>query len=244
MRVALVAVATNKYLELALHMLSTASNRFMQGHEVSFVVFTDREDDDRLGAIPGVIAIHCDHTPWPGPTLRRFSYFASQADRLATFDYVFYVDADMEFVGDVGDEVLGKLVGTLHPYFHRSRRDFKSRLKRVLLGRRRLPFERNPQSLAYVSVRDGRDYYQGCFFGGESAEFVKLAHALDHAIEADLAVDVVAVWHDESHLNRYFVGHPPTVSLSPAYAFPRGSNLPFEPRIQDVRIDWSVYHTE
>ena len=46
-----------------------------------------------------------------------------------------------------------------------------------------------------------------------------MASTLRDAIEADRANGVTAVWHDESHLNRYLRAHPPK-RLTPAYCYP------------------------
>jgi Glycosyltransferase family 6 len=148
MRVALVAIATNKYLDLVLNMLKSASEHFMRGHDVGYILFTNRDDDPRLREIANLVAVHCEHTPWPGPALQRYRLLASQAQRLTTFDYVFYVDADMEFVGDVGNEVLGTLVGTRHPFFYTRRHRIP------IVGPRRLPFERVRQTLSIPRACD------------------------------------------------------------------------------------------
>ena len=40
---------------------------------------------------------------------------------------------------------------------------------------------------------------------------------------------MVAVWHDESHLNRYIIGREDVKVLPPCYGFPEGWDLPYEP---------------
>ena len=46
-----------------------------------------------------------------------------------------------------------------------------------------------------------------------------MAGNLRDAIEADRQNGLMAVWHDESHLNRYLHAHPPK-RLTPAYCYP------------------------
>ena len=50
-------------------------------------------------------------------------------------------------------------------------------------------------------------------------------------IYTDLGKNIIAVWHDESHLNRYFVDHKPTVILSPSYCYPESWKLPYKKRL-------------
>ena len=45
-------------------------------------------------------------------------------------------------------------------------------------------------------------------------------------VNRDLHKNHIAVWHDESHLNRYFIDHPPK-TLSPSYSYPERLKLPF-----------------
>lgn len=57
-------------------------------------------------------------------------------------------------------------------------------------------------------------------------------------IDEDALNGVTAVWHDESHWNRYLVNHPPTLSLTPSYCwYPDGRSKEFEGKIAVVLKD-------
>ena len=91
-------------------------------------------------------------------------------------------------------------------------------------------------------------YYAGGFNGGTPAAFLTLAETLATAIARDRAAGITARWHDESHLNRYLVDHPPTVSLSPSYCYPEewhesgppAGDEPLVPRIVALRKQHAV----
>ena len=59
---------------------------------------------------------------------------------------------------------------------------------------------------------------------------VNLEDILQNNIDKDLIKEYIAIWHDESHLNRYFINNPPK-KLSPSYCYPESWNLPFERKI-------------
>ncbi|MDP9223542.1 MAG: hypothetical protein M3P18_06745 [Actinomycetota bacterium] len=141
---------------------------------------------------------------WPAATMHRYHVIVEQAARLADAAYIFHIDADMRFVAPVGVEVLAPLVATAHPGY---------------VGRRGT-FEERPESAAYVAPGEGSTYYCGGFLGGERSEFLRLAEAISTRVEADAQRGITAVWHDESHLNRYLVDRPPDVTLSPSYCYP------------------------
>jgi hypothetical protein len=73
----------------------------------------------------------------------------------------------------------------------------------------------------YISAEEGTGYFAGGFFGGTYENFVRVCQEIAENIEADLRAEVpyIALWHDESHLNRYFVSHPPTIRLPPNCIF-------------------------
>lgn len=69
----------------------------------------------------------------------------------------------------------------------------------------------------YIHPWEGTGYYAGGFFGGLYENFVAACKQTAEAIETDLAnyAPYIALWHDESHMNRYFIDHPPSVRLTP-----------------------------
>lgn len=100
------------------------------------------------------------------------------------------------------------LFGTLHPGFHGAAREA-------------FTYELQPQSQAYILRDEGDFYYSGGFFGGSVVEVLQLTTARHQAMVVDQANGLEAVWHDESHLNRYLLDHKPTKVLSPEYLWDR-----------------------
>jgi hypothetical protein len=68
---------------------------------------------------------------------------------------------------------------------------------------------------------------------------------LDSRINQDLENNVIAVWHDESHLNKFFIEHKNRVhTLGPEYAYPEvfKNYCTFEPKIVHLAKENSKYH--
>ena len=130
-------------------------------------------------------------------------------------DYLYYCDVDMRFVGDVGDEILEERVATQHPGYYE---------------RRGTP-ETNPDSLACVFPHEDMQYFAGGFNGGSSCEYLKMSNKISENIDIDYSRNIIAVWHDESHMNRYFVDNKPTKILTPSYCYGESMNIPFEKKL-------------
>ena len=54
---------------------------------------------------------------------------------------------------------------------------------------------------------------------------------LNKRIDEDYHKGIIAIWHDESHINKYIYEKGNYRLLSPAYCYPEGWELPFEKRI-------------
>lgn len=222
MNVGLLVVATGRYVEFVEPLWASARAFFLADppHNVTLFVFTNRWRVPR-----GTVRLRWPHEPWPKPTLKRYHAFLRHERRLRRMDYLFYCDADMRFVAPVAAEVLGDLVATQHPLFHDA-------------PRARFSYERRPESTACVKGDEGVRYFAGGFFGGRTERVLAMARTIRHNVEEDFRRGIVALWHDESHMNRYFVDHPPSVVLTPAYCFPEGrASLPFEPRLVALEKD-------
>jgi histo-blood group ABO system transferase len=179
---------------------------------VTYFVFTDRE----IEKAPDVVRVQQARLGWPYDTLKRFEVYEQNKALFTKLDYIFASDADMLFVADVNEEILGDRVGTQHPGF---------------VGKRG-SYEERPFSTAYVKPSERKIYFAGGFYGGKREEMIKLWQRNIANINKDLKRNgFVAVWHDESHLNRDFATFPPTVILSPAYCYPESWDLPYPKKL-------------
>jgi len=77
--------------------------------------------------------------------------------------------------------------------------------------------ETNPESAAYIAGGELREYYvAGAFVGGFTEHIAELAQAIKGQIDHDDRKEVLAVWHDESHLNRVYVSRRRQVKVLPS----------------------------
>jgi histo-blood group ABO system transferase len=215
MKIGLLVIATNKYTIFIPPLYKSVKKYFMNNHEVKMFVFTD-------GTIPkgdDIVRIEQEHLGWPYSTLKRYHIFDKHKEVLSEMDYLFYCDADMLFCNNVGDEIIPNtktgLVGVEHPGFY---------------GGRRGTYETRKKSTAYISKDEGKVYFAGGFNGGTSKSFLEMSNIIKERVDKDLENNIVAIWHDESQMNRYFVDNEPKV-LSPSYCYPESWNIPFDKKL-------------
>jgi histo-blood group ABO system transferase len=202
MKIGFLVIATNKYTDFVQPLIKSADKHFLRNQDVTYFVFTNKDLD--VQSDREVVITSVEHKEWPWMTLGRYGIFHKNKDLFSEMDYLYYCDADMLFVGEVGDEILSDRVATIHPGHN---------------GARGTP-ETNPQSLACVYPYERMIYFAGGFNGGSKNEYLKIANVLNSNIIEDHRKGIVAVWHDESHMNRYFIDNPPTKVLDPSYCHP------------------------
>jgi len=202
MKVAIILIATGgeQYTKFVPPLIASLKE-FFPPHDV--ILFTDDEmiEFPVVGSPPHVIKIHQPDLGWPRVTLMRYHAMLKWRDLLAQYDQIFYMDIDMLVCNPVlGDEIFSEgLTAVVHAGFPDA-------------------FERRIQSTAFVEGKS--TYYTGAFIGGNRKAFIPMCETIAHNVDTDDANGIVAVWHDESHLNRYLFDNPPVRVLSPAYCFP------------------------
>lgn len=219
MRVALLYICTGRYVVFWPGFFESCEKFFLNDAELHYFVFTDAElensDDQR------VHKVYQQVLGWPDDTLKRFHLFAKIKAELESYDYIFFFNANVVFCSHIGQEILPsadeQIVVVQHPgYYHRKRSAFT--------------YENNPGSLAYVPPGEGDVYVCGGVNGGIAEFYINMIDSLREAIDTDEKNGVMAVWHDESHINKYILGHPYKL-LSPAYCSPEDFYLPFDEKI-------------
>jgi histo-blood group ABO system transferase len=225
MKIGLLVIATNKYLQFLQPFISSADEWFCKNHEITYFIFSNEEVNIKSNRNIKIKKV--EHKPWPWMTLGRYKIFYESFEELSKMDYLFYSDVDMRFCDFVGDEILSQRVATQHPgYFER----------------RGTP-ETNPLSLACVRYDEKMQYFAGGFNGGSSEEYLKMAKRISNNIDIDTLNNIIAIWHDESHMNRYFIDNPPTKILSPSYCYGEGMKIPFIPKLISIDKNNAELHS-
>ena len=215
MKICILTIATNQYLQFVEKLYDDIATKFLPQHEVNCLLFTDHEIEETSD---NVRVHYIDHEPWPMPTLKRYNYFVKEKDYILEHDYCFYLDADMRIDAPVGEEVLSDLVATQHGY-------------QSMHPKEQMSYDRNPECLAYVAPGDEVTYYAGGFNGGKTTKFMEMSEVIADRVNKDLEKDIIALWHDESHMNRYMIDNPPTLALNPEYCYAEefiGTQYPFQ----------------
>ena len=212
MKIGLLIIATNKYAQFVEPLISTADKYFLPNEEVTYFIFTNQNIDIKTER--KYIKVETEHSEWPWMTLGRYKIFSNSSEILKEMDYLYYCDADMRFENLVGQEILSDLVVTQHHGYYMMRGTPETDLR----------------SLACVRAYEEMQYFAGGFNGGTSESYLKMAKQLSENIDIDYSNGIIAVWHDESHLNRYVIDNKPTKVLDPGYCF-------FENNMYDIRFE-------
>lgn len=221
--IGIIYICTGKYVQFLENFLSSAETNLLPYHNKEYFIFTDSHFDN-----PDPKKFHIikqNKLGWPFDTLNRFHMINSIASQTNHLDYIYFCNANLIINEPIDENILPDLdkemVGVNHPGQYK-------------LSNNEFTYERNENSLAFIPFNEGDYYYQGCLFGGIKDAFLKMSKTLQENIDKDLANNIIAVWHDESHLNRYFLNHPPKV-LDPSYSNPESFYVPFPKRI--IQID-------
>jgi hypothetical protein len=199
-------IATNKYVNFLPDLIKSIDEFIFTKSKILVIVHTNSNIE---GISPGsgrikILKNEIVHEPWPYTTLKRFHYFNKAKSLIEKSDYSFYIDADSLFIGDIKEEFIptGGMIGTIHP---------------CLFSGNGTP-ERNPDSKAFISPSENNRYFCGGFFGGDSKSFLEASEKISSNIDDDLSKGIIAIWHDESHINRFFFDNPPSLVLEPPFA--------------------------
>jgi hypothetical protein len=222
MKIGVLYICTGNYSIFWKTFYQSAQQYFLTDCEKHFFVFTDDLK------IKGTDFIHVKHESskgFPLDSLLRFDMFLSIKKDLIEMDYIFFFNSNMQFVKSIGKEILpinidSGLVGVFHPGYYSN--------KKI----NQYPYERNVRSKAFIKFKRNLTYhyYMGILNGGKTSDYIKLSEICSENIYKDMENGLMAIYHDESHLNKYFHGKE-VLNLSPAYGYPEGSNIPIEPKI-------------
>ncbi|KAG7472844.1 hypothetical protein MATL_G00113270 [Megalops atlanticus] len=230
--VALTVFAIGRYLEMYLKdFLTSAEQHFMVGLPVTYYVFTDAPESVPavgLGAGRALEIVRVQRQErWQDISMMRMRTIADaiQSRIRLRHRYVFCLDVDQVFAARFGSEALGESVALLHAFFY-------------LSPVAEFTYDRNPNSTACMETGDF--YYHAAVFGGTWQSVKNMTESCYRGIMTDKENQVEALWHDESHLNKYLYRHKPSKVLSPEYCW--STEVGYRREVRVHRLLWAEKH--
>ena len=236
MKIAITFIGTNRYLDFLPKYYESIKENFLPNSEKVFLVFTDGSGD-----FPDDVKVFKqEHLEWPYITLRRFGIIKKARQEIEGCDWLVFLDADTRVVAKVTEEEFF----SDKPYFgvHHPCHALGMPPHTEYPG----AFETDTNSRAHLTPEDDTSmYWQGCLWGGKVPEVLDMIDELDSRVEEDLSNDVIAQWHDESQLNKFYIENKDEVNtLGPEYAYPEcfADHCNFDPKIVHLAKENSKYH--
>ena len=219
MKIAILYICTGKYSIFWKNFYDSAQKNLFPKSEKHFFVFSDASPE--LFSNDDTHYIYQPRLGWPNDTLQRFHMFSRIVDKLNQYDFIFFFNSNIIFLEEIGEDILPSpeegLLVVQHPGFYSKKNN-------------QYAYERNKKSIAFIPYGKGDYYICGGVNGGTSHAYIDMIKNLKEAIDIDMKNGIVAIWHDESHINKYILNKKYKI-LSPEYAYPEGWKLPFPPRI-------------
>ncbi|KAK7938690.1 hypothetical protein WMY93_002016 [Mugilogobius chulae] len=231
-RIAVLVLAVGKYTRFIKGFLESGEKHFFVGFRVTYYIFTDKKEEvPNINLAPGRNVSVLDvpsANRWQDVVLSKMKWATVSIENWLhkEADYLFMMDIDSVFHNRFGAESLSRLTAVLHRgYYKRVERDA-------------FPYERRPQSQAYIPFGEGDFYYTAAVWGGHMDEMYKLVKYCDEKAIEDTKNGIEAAWQEESHLNKYFLYYKPSKVLSPEYLWSDYDEVPKDIRV--VRISQLV----
>lgn len=230
--IAILYIATGRYTVFWDYFYKSSERNLLTNCEKHYFVFTDDEDLLALRETNNISYIPQKKMGWPYDTLMRFDIFLSIEEQLKDFDFIYFFNANSEILSPIQvNEILPLKAGenlsfAIQPHaFHRKKNKYT--------------YDRNEKSKAYIPFGQGKYYFTGALNGGRSSAYLEMCKIIRKNTQDDLNNGQIALWHDESHLNKYALQRQDIKVLPPF--FTRGETEPWKTKAKVMFSDKSHF---
>lgn len=209
-KVAILYIGIGKYICFWKGFYVSMERFFLPDTEKHYFVFSD-QDNIYAQDMENVHWYYQADLGWPYNSLYRFFFFNRIKEELLEFEYSFFMNANVYCNQIVKEREFLPLhedfVFVLHHAFvHENSEQF--------------PYERNIDSEAYIPFGMGKYYITGGVNGGKTEKFMEMSEELADWIQKDESKGIMAVWHDESFINKFLLQIGNYKILPPSFFYP------------------------
>ena len=201
-KIGILVIALGRYDAFWPELYTSCEKFFLPNWKKEYFLFTDNMNI-KYNNKENVHTIYQKKLGWPWDSMMRFEMFYRRKPMLERCDYLFFLNINLICKKVIGEEILPTeendwlTVCTHAGYYNKPIEEF--------------PYDRNPKCTAYIPFGEGKHYAPGGFNGGRSAEFIRFCEVAYQNVREDRKNKVLAIWHDESHLNKYILDKNPLI---------------------------------
>jgi len=233
------SIATNVYLRYWMDLAQSIDRHVRVFDSVTLHVFTDQAKEAREFASTlkhcSVKVHEIEPLRWPEATLFRYKIFAEHSASFSE-DFLMYLDADTIVNRDLERDLPQQLqesgillveqAGSWRPrngarlirFFALHPGAIFEDTRKIIVEGGRGTWERRRQSAAFVERSLRKTYVTGAVWMGTREAMLGMIRELAERVTLDWNDGIIAVWHDESHLNWWNAHYRPRL-LDPRYYF-------------------------
>jgi len=232
-RIGIFCICTGNYVQYFKNLIDSIEKNFLVNYPKYYFISTDNKKEVtkicKIYNLNNLINV-INKKGFPLDTLYRYQYlldFDIEIELLC--DVIYYIDVDMKVINKIGDEILPSkdkvLIGTQHPGYINENKNGTP--------------EKNKKSTAYIDSKKFKNcYIAGGFNGGITNYFIKMAKEINSNILIDKSHNIISIWHDESHLNKYFLDNYNKFKILKAnYCCPESNNENIKEQHKIIALD-------
>jgi hypothetical protein len=219
MKVAIISINIGDYSVFWRDFYVSSKQNFMVDCDKEYFVFSDSTEIEYFR--DDVHLIHVEDMGWPFNTMKRWHLFNQLKKYDSKFDFFFFINANAVFQDVLTSEIIKnnkRIITVEHPGTHGKKIE-------------KIPWERRPESGACVPHELGKTYVQGAFLGARTDAFFEMSEELAKQTDIDIKKGIIAIYHDESFLNKYIIGRDDVQILGWQYLKYECMVYPYKPVI-------------
>ena len=226
--IAIVFIGTGPYIGFFEGFKRRVNKFFCPTVNKQIFAFTDKVNHPSLKC-ENVTVKQIEHVGWPFITLHRFKFMKSISADLSRHTHTFFIDADLWPVDEIPfddffpEDESYEFISVQHPGFIEKIGTFED--------------NKSSTAFAYDEKYDLSVYRQGCFWGGKSKSIIRMIEECSKNVDIDTSNDIIAKWHDESHMNKFFLDNIDDVkTMGAGYAVPEADGYERIWNVYDIKM--------
>ena len=232
--IAILYICTWNYSRFWNEFYLTSEKYFLPRYKKHYFVWTD---DENIPSTKNITVINQKKLWRPYDTLYRFKFFLSIKNKLKEFDYTVFFNANTKF----------KKIITPWEFIPKDNENLIWLLHFTYINKenKKIPYERNIISKSYIPYWEWKYYYLWSLNWWRTKNYLDMCEWCHNAIIQDESNNIIPVWHDESMLNKYYLGRKDIKILDPSYWFVESLlTLKRSPKIICLEKTYYVWHKE